>query len=443
MNDTSPTPATRRAAVGLLTALAIAAPGCTGMPNALGPDRQTAKANAESLFDALAKRFDNVQRTPKFAQARSKLGRYALSPSGAFRDTSVWTAVGTDSTRTLTLSGSHTGTSYVFAARAGTPMPSVTGESRHVIRLKRRGESEYRWDTAVDHAIGSAHPDDIARALGAWIGSVEHPSPPGLRAEARTLMPRASRALGDLFSIDTVRVTPQPDGSRSVLVRFRMDPRRLEKSRPNFAKYLQKYVEPARYRLRLHDALGALWLDAAGSENTFTIAYRVRNGELVTMTGAARPIPDSLKITLDLSAKFMIFRVGVSKLVGDFSFVRAADERGWMIHFRREPDWHFPLAVNNLIRTSLRHPFEGNGITVRITVRDGVGPQTLLSREATVAVQESGIVRWLGGLGNSAMSDFAGKAEAEENRYVYEVLSALRLDFAAALGAGEQGESTR
>jgi hypothetical protein len=76
-------------------------------------------------------------------------------------------------------------------------------------------------------------------------------------------------------------------------------------------------------------------------------------------------------------------------------------------------------------------------MTVRITIRDRAGPQALLSRDAGVAVQESAIVRWLGGLGNSAMSDFAGRAEVEENRYVYEVLTALRLDFVAALSAGE------
>ena len=71
----------------------------------------------------------------------------------------------------------------------------------------------------------------------------------------------------------------------------------------------------------------------------------------------------------------MIFRVGVSNLVGDFAFVRGEDERGWMMHFRHEPDWHFPLAVNTLIRTSLRHPFEGDGITVRVSVRDRPGSQ--------------------------------------------------------------------
>jgi hypothetical protein len=421
----------------LVAAWLAAIAGCTGVPTSLGPDRQTAKANADALFDAFAKRFDNVQRTPKFLQARAKLGRYALSPSGVFRDTSVWTAVGTDSTRTLTLSGTHATTGYTFSARPGTPIPVATGDSRHVIRLRRRGESEYRWDTSVDHAIGNVRSGEVAEAVESLMESVEHASALGLRADTRTLMPRSTRVLGELFSLDTVRITPQSDGSRSVLVRFQIDPRRIEKTRPNFAKYLEKYVEPARYRIRLHDGGGVTWLDATGSENTFTIGYRIRGGQLVAMVGAPRPIPDSMKISIDFSAKFMIFRVGVSNLVGDFSFVRTDTERGWMTRFRREPDWRFPLAVNHLIRTSLRHPFEGDGMTVRITIRDRVGPQALLSRDAGVAVQESAIVRWLGGLGNSAMSDFAGRAEVEENRYVYEVLTALRQDFVAALSAGE------
>ena len=69
--------------------------------------------------------FDNVQRAPKFYQARSKLGRYALSPSGVFGDTSVWTTVGADSTRTLTLLGTHTPTGYLFGpyASVATPTP--------------------------------------------------------------------------------------------------------------------------------------------------------------------------------------------------------------------------------------------------------------------------------------------------------------------------------
>jgi len=407
------------------------------MPETLGPDRRTARANADALFGGLATRFDNVQRAPKFYEARSKLARYALSPSGVYGDTSVWTALGRDSTRTLTLLGTHTPTGYLFAPYASVATPTATGDARHVIRLHRRGESEYDWDTAVDHAIGSVTSRQIAAALTALVSAPQQVAGANVHAENQALFPHTSRVLGELFSLDTIRAVPVGDGSSTVLVRFRMDPDRIAKTRPNLSKYLDKYVSPARYRLRLQDGGGTMWLDAAGSDNVFTISYRVRDGQLLPLTGSARPLPDTLQINVDFSAKFMIFRVGVSRLIGDFAFLRSDEERGWAVHFRHEPDWHFPLAVNTLIRTSLRHPFEGEGIALRVSVRDRTGSQALLSREASVSVQESTIVRWLGGLGNSAMSDFAGRAEAEENRYVFEVLSALKADFVATLSVGE------
>ena len=407
------------------------------MPETLGPDRRTARANADALFGGLATRFDNVQRAPKFYEARSKLARYALSPSGVYGDTSVWTALGRDSTRTLTLLGTHTPTGYLFAPYASVATPTATGDARHVIRLHRRGESEYEWDTAVDHAIGSVTSRQIAAALTALVSAPQHVPGANVHGDNQALFPHTSRVLGELFSLDTIRAVPVGDGSSTVLVRFRMDPDRIAKTRPNLSKYLDKYVSPARYRLRLQDGGGTMWLDAAGSDNVFTISYRVRDGQLLPLTGSARPLPDTLQINVDFSAKFMIFRVGVSRLIGDFAFLRSDQERGWAVHFRHEPDWHFPLAVNTLIRTSLRHPFEGEGITLRVSIRDRSGSQALLSREASVSVQESTIVRWLGGLGNSAMSDFAGRAEAEENRYVFEVLSALKADFVATLSVGE------
>jgi hypothetical protein len=407
------------------------------MPETLGSDRRAARANADALFGGLAARFDNVQRAPKFYQARSKLGRFALSPSGVYGDTSVWTALGRDSTRTLTLLGTHTPTGYLFAPYASVGTPTSTGDARHVIRLHRRGESEYDWNTNVDHAIGSVTSRQVAAALTAFVSAPQHAAGANVRAENQALLPQTSRVLGELFSLDTVRAVPIGDGSAAVLVRFRMDPDRIAKTRPNFSKYLDKYMSPARYRLRLQDGRGATWLDASGSDNVFSISYRVREGQLLALNGIARPLPDTLQVNVDFSAKFMIFRVGVSRLIGDFAFVQSEEERGWAMHFRHEPDWHFPLAVNHLISTSLRHPFEGEGITVRVSVRDHPGSQALLSRQASVSVQESAIVRWLGGLGNSAMSDFAGRAEAEENRYVFELLSALRADFVAALSVGE------
>jgi hypothetical protein len=425
-----------RSAVVIVVATTFIA--CRGVPNTLGPDRRTARTNADALLDGLATRFDNVQRSPKFFQARSKLGRYALSPSGVYRDTSVWTSVSpSDSTRTLTLSGSHTATGYLFNAMPAVATPNATGASRHVIQLKRRGESEYDWDTTVDHAIGPVRANEIAATLDTYLLAAERSTNATVRADNQALFPRASRVLGELFTLDTIRLTPQPDRSTSVMVRFHMNPERIKGTRPNFAKYLDKYVSPARYRLRLLDGRGPIWFDAAGDDNAFTMSYRIRDGQLVALTGTPTPMPDSLKVALDFSAKFMIFRVGVTSLIGDFVFDSTARERGWSMRFNKEPDWHFPLAVNNLIRTSLRHPFAGNGITLRVAIRNETPTQALLTRHARLSVQESAIVRWLGGLGNSAMNDFAGRAEVEENRYVFEVLSALRADVVAALSGGE------
>ena len=420
-----------------LLALGIAASACQGVPNAFGPNPRAARENADGVFAGLAVRFENVQRAPKFQQGRAKLGRYALSPSGVIRDTSVWTSSAPDSSRTLALLGTRTPTGYLFTPRPDVALPARVGDSRHIIRLRRRGESEYDWNTSVDHAIGPIRASDVANAVTAFLAAPEQRNGGFVRARHQTLFPRSTRVLGELFTLDTVRVTPMADGSSGIVVQFRMHPQRIEKTRPNFAKYLDKYVEPARYRVTIRDGKGATWFDASGSDNRFTISYRSQDGRLLALAGPPRPMPDTAQIAIDFSAKFMIFRVGVSRLVGDFITVRDGHERGWVARFRREPEWHFPLAVNHLIKTPLRHPFSRDGIGVRVTVRDDQGAQSILARQANLSVQESAIVRWLGGLGSSAMSDFAGRAEAEENRYVYEVLSAVRADLVTALARGE------
>ena len=250
------------------------------MPNALGADRSTARANADAMFDGLADRFDNVQRAPKFSQARSKLGRYALSPSGVYGDTSVWTAVGTRQ---------H---AHAHARR----YPHADRLSLRASRIRRRAERRSAtrdtsfgfadaeipnttWDTDVDHAIGSVRAKEVAAALTTFYRRRQQTRESAASAPTtRRCFPRTTRVFGELFSLDTVRVMPVGDGSVAVLVRFRMDPDRIKKTRPNFSKYLDKYVSPARYRLRLQDGRGTTWLDANGSDNVFSISYRVRDG---------------------------------------------------------------------------------------------------------------------------------------------------------------------
>ena len=150
-------------------------------------------------------------------------------------------------------------------------------------------------------------------------------------------------------------------------------------------------------------------------------------------------MPDSLQMRVDASAKFLMFRVGVSEMVGELTAIRGAHERGWTMRFQRAPHWHFPLAVNHLISRTLDRPFEKGGMLFRIAVRDGEVGQSLIARRFDVAVQESAIVRWLGGLGGKAMDDFAGRAEVEENRFTAEALQALRADVAAAIGGATSG----
>jgi len=165
---------------------------------------------------------------------------------------------------------------------------------------------------------------------------------------------------------------------------------------------------------------------------------RSKNGHLAPLDGGpARPMPDSLQLVGEMYAKFGWFTVGVSDLRGDFTVVRSPTERAWSLRFRREPEWHLPLASKHLIRSPLRRPFERGGTTVRVGVRDG-GPETLLTRTARGAVKESAILRFFNSLSSTAMGDFAGKAEEEENRFTAQLFAALRDDvLALPLGGTE------
>jgi hypothetical protein len=385
------------------------------------------------MFGALAARFDHVEREPKFEQARLKLSKYALTPSKLLNDTSVWTSVA-DTGRVLTLSGSLVNGRYRFAPRAQVRTPDKPGDSRHYIRLRRIGESDYDWRTDVDHHIGIVRALDVATLARTLLASAEGRSANDIRADYRLAFPRTSRALGTLLSLDTLRAVSLGDGTTALTFGIKIEPGRLRPTAPNFAKYIDKYVEPARFRLMLVDPRGGTWVDAAGDDNYIALKLRTRDGQLVSLNGPPRALPDSLILRIDAIAHFLIFDVGVSKLIADFSFVRSDHDRAWVMRFRQEPDWHFPLAVRHFIRAPLRRPFEGEGAVLRIGVRDVPGGPAMLYRHGQLAVRESAILRWLGGLGSTAMSDFAGRAEVEENRWLAQALYAMRDDAVALLG---------
>ena len=407
---------------------------CRDVAPAFGTTAAAAQTNADGLFGGIAERFTNVQRSPKFLVGRGKLGHYALSPSVIYNDTSVWTAWAADNTRILTIDGEFLNNRYLFTARPwpSTP-PDEPGDSRHFIRLRRIDENQFEWITNVDITAGRIKPDEFANVISRLIASGENRSVAELRTDYRTSFPRATAALGRLFSLDTLRTIRDSESATTILLGVRLNPNGIRSAMPDFAKYLDKYVTPARYRAIVSDKRGGRWLEIAGDDNYATIRLRSLNGHFAPLNGPARPIPDDLQLYSDFTTKILFFTVGYHGLVGDMSVIDSDRDRGWLLRFTREPDWKLPPTVGFMIRTPLKRPFQNGGSTFRLVLHENPGDQTIIARHTTTVVQESAILRFIGRLGATAMGDFVGKSESEENRFSAEVFNAIRLDIRALL----------
>lgn len=418
----------RRAAAAATLALATL-PACTAAPAAFGASAESARANSNDFFGAWSARFTNVQRTARFDAARGKLSRYALAPSGAFRDTSIWTGNSGD-TRLLTVAGAMRGNRYVFDASAAAPQPRRPGEGLHRIQLQRLGDDQWRWETSVDFDVGRVSPDQLLSVQRTILATAASTPEPVLRAQYRTGFPRTTAVMGQLATLDSVRRSPLRDGSAVVDLHVTLHPERLRASYPHFGQYLTKYVKPARYELAFTDRGGARWMMSSMRDNRLFFRLRaLADGRMAPLDGVPRPMPDTLVMRGDFWARFSVFNVGVTDLTAQVALLGSPRERGWSFSFRKEPEWHFPLAVNNLIRTALRRPFAGDGARFHLAAAQGDDGQALITRHLDMDVQEGAIVRWLGGLGAGAMSDFSGKAEEDENRFLADLFAALQEDF--------------
>jgi hypothetical protein len=413
-------------------AAAVIAGGCRASVASLGDSPDAARRNADGIFASLAFRFFNVQRDAKFTRTRPMMGQYALAPAKLYADTSLWTVNSqSDSSRAIYLSASYDGGRYFFQSRASAPYPAKIGDERHFMRLKSLGRNDYEWVTNVEHSIGPVRAADIGATLATLFTAFEGRSREALLADAGGTFPRAGRHLAQLVGIEALEVTPNADGTTSARFVFALRPDSLRGRYPNFARYLDKYIVPSVYRVQLTDKRGTIYLDANGRDGKLAVQLRAERGRLLPLHGVLRPLPDSLLIRVDFSAKFKIFRVGFRNLVGDFTIERGEHERAWMMRFRQEPGWRLPLAVDKLIHTPLRRPFEGPGAELRLTVRDDLGSQAMSTRQIRLTVNESAIMRWLSGLGGSAFSDFAERTEVEENRFLTQLFTAMREDVAA------------
>jgi hypothetical protein len=416
-----------------LSAALLLAAGCRDGYASFGAGAH-ARASADQLFGALADRHVELARNGKYEYARIRIMRAALAPSRVFDDTAAWTGISSTS-RVLETSGTLVDGRYLLSSHANVPTPTHAAEAHHVTTLSHLGDGEYRWDATVDFALGIVRPSDVATMVTRLLAGGEGRTEPELRAELAAHSPRTSAALGTAFTLDSLHPTALADGSTAMTIGATLHSDNLRRRYPALADYVHKYLEPARYRFLLTDHAGTPYLDASQKDRFVTIHVRTLHGRLVPLTGPARPLPDSLQLVVDFNVKLKIFRVGFHSLVMDFvNEAHGDEEHAWTMTARREPQWELPLITARLLRAPLRRPFTGDGSLFRIGVRAGQGgAPTLLVRRSHMPVQESAILNFLNSLGGTAMDDFGGPVQREENAWLRELFLGLRDDARAAI----------
>ena len=419
--------------VALTVSLCVVTPACREVAPAFGPNIPLARQNAEEFFYSVGSRFTNIQRPPRILHARAQFGHYALTPSGVYNDTSIWLAIGPDSARLFGDEGVFSVDRYIVSTKLTTTPPDALSESREIVRLRMLKDNEYEWFTNVEVALGSIPAKSMTDVLAAALAGGEGKSSAAIRANYTTGFPRTVAAMGRLFTIDTLRAVPDSDGATTYDIAIKLTPDILKATMPHYAAYIDKYISKGKYRITLTDKTGARWFDAWAANYYMHFRMRSKGGHFAPFEGAVRPMPEALTIHVDLSMKILIFTVGWTEMTGDFEIINTPHERGWSMHFAKEPEWHLPPTVGYLLKSSLRRPFQDPGIPVRISIRDNPGSQTILNRRGTLVVQESGILRFLNRLSGTAVGDFLGPSEREANRFNADAFRALRQDVAALL----------
>jgi hypothetical protein len=415
--------------VGLLLVLFGSATACRESLATIVSSRQpTAASHAEQLFAGLGARFVEPARDAKYDSARMKLASAALLPSRIWKDTAVWTG-STATGRALLIHGQLAQGRYRLHAVPSAPHPTQLGESRHLIELTRLSDSEFAWDTDVNHAIGGITAAETGALFRAMLSSAAGRTEHELRADYGASIPVSAAVLGQLFRVDSVKTSHLPDRSTLATFVVTMTPSGIEQRFPKFARYMRRYAETARMRWTLTDRAGAMFVECSMRDGRMLLRVRTHDGRIIALSGATAAMPDSLQLNGDFAMKVRRFTVGFENYEAEFHIGRGDHERAWTLTSRREPKWVLPFVTERLLRTPLRRPFQDSGATFRLAVVDDpAGGQSVLHRRLHLEVQESAILRFLGRLGAIAVSDYTGDVEREMDAWVREVFDALVTD---------------
>jgi hypothetical protein len=412
--------------------LALLGAGCRESVQELGP-RPGGPVAVDEFAVAIATRFGPIERGPRFNAARPKLARSALVPSRVFDEADLWTAREGE-WRQLDYFGHRDGERYRLEVQPSAPPPRDPGDYRARLRLHRIEDGRYEWIMRQELAVGSLRADDVAKALTTLLHGAEGVSAAEARARAAAAFPRTAAAFSRLYHLETLVLTPEEGGATAVRLGIRLEPEGLRETAPRYAAFLEKIAAPMRASATLTDPSGAPWWQIELAELLWTFRFRVRDGSLVPLEGSdERRLPAKLRLAIDFSTRAGLFTIGVRHLVADITLTRTSHEKSYTARYGQQPEWRLPFLVKPFLRGSLRYPFEGSGSTSTFALRESSDGPTELVRDYGIRVRESWIVKWMGGLGNSAVGDFRKGAEWESDRYSRECLYALRDDVVTLL----------
>ena len=155
----------------------------------------------------------------------------------------------------------------------------------------------------------------------ATLTAAEGRTPDEALADASAMFPETARHLAQVFTLDSLRTVNDCCGATTTTLSVSFHPEKLRPRYSFFADYVAKYIVPAIYHVQLTDRAGIQFFDYVGKDGQMTIRLRSRGHQLVALTGHPVPMPDSLKLLMDMSMKYKMFRVGFRNLEGDFTVV--------------------------------------------------------------------------------------------------------------------------
>jgi hypothetical protein len=416
-----------------LLAVAIAMSACREASLGFGSTPAAARQGADDFLAAYTHRFTGIVRAPKTAYIRVNLGAGTLIPSRVFADTGIWTAAFGDTARFTEYNSYFTGSLYAFAALNPPDPLDNLADSYHSTRLRRLSRDEYEWTTSADFVVGRMPPDALPSVLASALRAAEAKEAAGVRADYRMRFHRATTALGRLYTLDSLSITRDAEGASLISLTVRADPERLRRTHAALADYLKKYLDRTRVHAAFLDRRGVPWVEMNVRNRQLHVRLRSRNGQLAPLEGPVRRLPDELLLRSDFSTRILLFDVGWKNLVTDLTLIRTATDHAWQFRATREPEWELPPLTGRFIRTPLRRPFAGPGVSFRVGFRSLPNGQTSFYRRGLLQVQESAIIRFIGRLSGQAMGDFYGSSEMDEVSFNRDAFSALRADIAGIL----------